>query len=144
MWMGLEGYRRRRGSVVERGLTGEAAEESSGIGRWGGSAQVVTLSASGFTKKRKISSMGQLRKAVRVKSYLATGRIIWKRWRGLGMRGEKKDPCSFVGYEVKTSSDAILIGSGDYEKCALGLKKQIQKMLTEDGKWEHEIAEKPC
>ena len=52
-----------------------------------------------------------------------------------GVRNERReeDPCSFVGYEVKMSSDAILIGSGDYEKCALGLKKQIQKMLTEDG-----------
>lgn len=111
-------------------------EESVGaIDVGGGSAQVVTLSASGFTKKRKISSMGQLRKAVRVKSYLGYGaNHMEKRWReALGMRGEKKDPCSFVGYEVKTSSDAILIGSGDYEKCALGLKKQIQKMLTEDG-----------
>jgi len=102
----------------------------------GGSAQVVTLSASGYMKKTKnISSMGQLRKAVRVKSYLGYGaNHMEKRWReALAKRGETRDPCGFIGYEAKTSSNAVLIGSGEYEKCALGLKKQIEKMLAEDG-----------
>ena len=112
-------------------------EESVGaIDVGGGSAQVVTLSASGFMRKtKKITSMEQLRKAVRVKSYLGYGaNHMEKRWReALAERGEKRDPCGFIGYEAKTSSNAILIGSGEYEKCALGLKKQIQKMLAEDG-----------
>ena len=55
---------------------------------------------------------------------------------------EKKDPCSFVGYEVKTSSDAILIGSGDYEKC-VGFEKTDSKMLTEDGNGDMRLR-KPC
>ena len=112
-------------------------EESVGaIDVGGGSAQVVTLSASGFMRKtKKITSMEQLRKAVRVKSYLGYGaNHMEKRWReALAERGEKRDPCGFIGYEAKMSSNAILIGSGEYEKCALGLKKQIQKMLAEDG-----------
>jgi len=112
-------------------------EESVGaIDVGGGSAQVVTLSASGFMRKtKKITSMEQLRKAVRVKSYLGYGaNHMEKRWReALAERGEKRDPCGFIGYEAKTSLNAILIGSGEYEKCALGLKKQIQKMLAEDG-----------
>ncbi|CAL6391037.1 unnamed protein product [Bathycoccus prasinos] len=112
-------------------------EESVGaIDVGGGSAQVVTLSASGFMRKtKKITSMEQLRKAVRVKSYLGYGaNHMEKRWReALAERGEKRNPCGFIGYEAKTSLNAILIGSGEYEKCALGLKKQIQKMLAEDG-----------
>ena len=112
-------------------------EESVGaIDVGGGSAQVVTLSATGFMRKtKKITSMEQLRKAVRVKSYLGYGaNHMEKRWReALAERGEKRDPCGFIGYEAKTSLNAILIGSGEYEKCALGLKKQIQKMLADDG-----------
>ena len=101
----------------------------------GGSAQVVTMS--GRTNPRSIKTMQQLRKAVRVKSYLGYGaNHMEKRWRNeLANRGETSDPCGFVGYEAipEMKSDHALIGSGEYEKCALGLKKQIKTMLLSDG-----------
>ena len=97
----------------------------------GGSVQYVALPAHGGANAK---SMRELRDAVKVQSCLGFGaNHMETRWRGdLASRGEKSNPCAFPGYTVKVDG-VELVGTGAYDECVAGLRRQISSMQREQG-----------
>lgn len=97
----------------------------------GGSVQYVALPAHGGVNAK---SMRELRDAVKVQSFLGFGaNHMETRWRGeLASRGEKSNPCAFPGYAVKVDG-VELVGTGAYDECVAGLRRQIASMQREQG-----------
>ena len=97
----------------------------------GGSVQYVALPAHGGVNAK---SMRELRDAVKVQSFLGFGaNHMETRWRGeLASRGEKSNPCAFPEYAVKVDG-VELVGTGAYDECVAGLRRQIASMQREQG-----------
>lgn len=96
----------------------------------GGSVQFVALPNGGVGSS--LRSMIDLRDAVKVESFLGYGaNHMETRWRReLARAGKKENACSFPGYEVDVDG-ATLTGTGSYDACVRGLRKQIAAMQRE-------------
>ena len=96
----------------------------------GGSVQYVALPHGGAGAVAK--SMLELRDAVKVESFLGYGaNHMETRWRReLARGGQTSNACAFPGHVVDVEG-ARLTGTGAYDECVRGLRKQIAAMQRE-------------
>jgi len=99
----------------------------------GGSVQYVALPAGGGAAVTA-KSMMELRDTVKVESFLGYGaNHMETRWREtLVNDGHTENACAFPGYVVEVRG-ARLTGTGSYDECVRGLRRQIATLEREQG-----------
>ena len=99
----------------------------------GGSVQYVALPKGGGAAVTP-KSMMELRDSVKVESFLGYGaNHMETRWREtLANDGHTENACAFPGYVVEVRG-ARLTGTGSYDECVRGLRRQIVTLEREQG-----------